>query len=508
MINAWQAIANATDAEYRKFLTACRSAEQTQFDCLMDVLETNASSKFGKHHDFKSIRSIEAYRDRIPACNYESLSDEIDAQTSGVSQLCAEPVQFYEETGGSTGGAKLVPYTNSALLAMQRAIEPWLADLIQHRPGITKGASYWSVSPALGVERKTADGTPIGSGSDLAFLREELQPAFAETLTLPHGAMAASSIDEWRLHTLSSLVMQENLRLISIWSPSFLTTLMTALVVQKEALLTVLCDAAAAARLSAAVDDGQLDTRALWPNLDTISCWTHGPAASQARDLASLFPQAVLQPKGLLATEGVVSIPLCAADMPVLAVRSGFFEFQDDDDRFFLAHELEAGHSYRVIMTTYSGFYRYDLGDTVVAHSRFSDAPTLEFIGRQGVVSDICGEKLNDAFVSRCLAGITGFATVAPRNRGYCLYIDSSAYGEEAMTGLARNIEKRLEANPQYAYARRIGQLDPLKVIAVKSPADKVLERKAALGQRLGDIKPAALSLDSELHKRFGAESI
>lgn len=507
MIGAWQAIAKATDAEYRKFLTACRSAEQTQFDCLMDILKTNASSKFGRRHDFKSIRSIEAYRKRIPVCTYESLSNEMGAQTRGEPQLCAEPVQFFEETGGSSGGAKLVPYTNGALLAIQRAIEPWLADLIQHRPGITRGASYWSVSPVPSVERKTSDGTPIGSSSELAFLREDLQPAFAETLTLPHAAMAARSIDEWRLHTLSSLVMQENLRLISIWSPAFLTTLMTALVVQKQALLALVCDAAAT-RLSAAVGDGQLDTQALWPNLDTISCWTHGPAASQARDLARLFPQAVQQPKGLLATEGVVSIPLFAADMPVLAVRSGFFEFQNDQDRFLLAHELKTGHSYRVIMTTYSGFYRYDLGDTVVAHGRFRDVPTLEFIGRQGIVSDLCGEKLTDAFVSRCLAGITGFATVAPRNRGYCLYIDSSAYGEEAMTGLASDIEKRLAANPQYAYARRIGQLDPLKVIAVERPADKVLQRNAALGQRLGNIKPAALSLDSELHQRLGAESI
>ena len=505
MLSAWQTIATETDARYRKFLSACGNVGQSQFEVLMDILAINASAQVGKRHDFKSMRSVEAFRERVPVCNYDAISSDIDAQTRGAARLCAEPVQFYEETGGSTGGAKLVPYPHSALAAMQRAVEPWLADLVNTRPGIAGGASYWSVSPALGIQRRTADGSRIGSGSDLAFLREELQPAFAATLTLPDGALAAGSVDEWRRHTLMALVMEENLRLVSIWSPSFLTTLMDGLLECAEALQANLTGTAAA-RLAAATAEGQLDTRALWPSLDTISCWTHGPAAGQARDLAALFPQAVMQPKGLLATEGVVSIPLSEANAPVLAVRSGFFEFADDDERLLLADELEIGQTYRVIMTTYSGFYRYELGDTVIVRGHYGSAPTLEFIGRQGVVSDICGEKLNDAFVSRCLANVIGFATVAPRDRGYCLYVDGDAYSEAASRELASDVELQLAANPQYAYARRIGQLDPLQVVTVDNPADRVLRNRSAAGQSLGDIKPAALSLDRALHDYLGAK--
>jgi hypothetical protein len=66
----------------------------------------------------------------------------------------------------------------------------------------------------------------------------------------------------------------------------------------------------------------------LWPALRLLSCWADGPAAGYAeRVSAALFSDVRLQPKGLLATEAFVSLPMAGADGGVLAVRSHFFEF-------------------------------------------------------------------------------------------------------------------------------------------------------------------------------------
>lgn len=524
MLKAWQDIAAGTDAEYQRFLVACANTERTQFECLMNILATNATSVFGKRSGFAALKTIDAFRERVPVCRYEDLVGDIDAQSRGISRLCAEPVRFFEETGGSTGGSKLIPFTDSALRGMQRGIEPWLADIIKNRPGVAQGVSYWSISPATRTRRETPAGTPIGSESDLAFLRAALQPAFAATLATPADIATLTSIDDWRFLTLLALVIHDNLRLISVWSPSFFSSLMETLPDNFDRLQRLLRDAkpeaglaeptlavlhrtddrhAAAKRLASACAQGRVNTRALWPRLDMISCWTHGPAAGPAVALSRLFPEIYLQAKGLLATEGVVSIPLYAAAMPLLAVRSGFFEFIDEHDRCYLAHEVVSGKSYRVIMTTYSGFYRYDLGDTVQVHGQHHGAPMLEFIGRQGVISDICGEKLSDTFVSQCLTNIIGFAVLAPVDNAYCLFVDNQMYTEHELAGLAVRIEENLARNPQYHYARRIHQLTPLQVLRVNRPAAHYFKRKSSLGQRLGDIKPMALCLDSDLIAEF-----
>ena len=63
-----------------------------------------------------------------------------------------------------------------------------------------------------------------------------------------------------------------------------------------------------------------------------------------------------LQGKGLIATEAFVSLPLLPDCDPVLAVNSHFFEFNDTETGDIrLAHEVEEGKVYSVIVTTGGG---------------------------------------------------------------------------------------------------------------------------------------------------------
>ena len=95
------------------------------------------------------------------------------------------------------------------------------------------------------------------------------------------------------------------------------------------------------------------------------------------RSLHRLLGDVEIQPKGLLATEGIISLPLWECPAPALAARSHFFEFAELDAqsdparrgafprRPRLAHEVELGGRYRVALTTAGGLYRYLLGDEV-----------------------------------------------------------------------------------------------------------------------------------------------
>jgi len=59
-----------------------------------------------------------------------------------------------------------------------------------------------------------------------------------------------------------------------------------------------------------------------------------------------------------------------------------------------------------------------------------------------------------------------------------------------------RRIEDMLHDNPQYAYARQLGQLQALDVVCAPGFAQHRARQLAARGMRLGDAKSCALILD------------
>jgi hypothetical protein len=269
-----------------------------------------------------------------------------------------------------------------------------------------------------------------------------------------------TDVDEWRRQTLSHLQAARDLELISVWSPTFLLRLLEDIP----------------------------DPVAAWPRLKLVSCWASGSAARYAPELRRRLPHAAFQPKGLLSTEAVVTVP--GTDGRPQLSRHGFFEFALGNE-VLLAEELRLGEDYEVIATTASGLYRYRTGDRVRFEGRTPAGDAiLEFQGRNGLGSDLVGEKLTESFVAACLNSIPGFAMLVPEMAapGYVL-ICAQAPGEARMAAL----ETALCANPQYAYARKLGQLAPLRVLA-HPRAFPILEQvMLARGTRLGDVKPLAL---------------
>lgn len=189
-----------------------------------------------------------------------------------------------------------------------------------------------------------------------------------------------------------------------------------------------------------------------------------------------------------------------------MAINSGFFEFVDKEENIFLAHELQEDQTYRVLITTYSGFYRYDLGDQVMVTGYQDKTPLVKFTGRAGLVSDLCGEKLTESFVLDQLQDVKGYAMLLPYREdvtGYLLLLEKSQYSQSQAEQLVEIIEQRLCINPQYAYARKIGQLASLSTLRFDNIWDHYSQYQYDSGHCLGDIKPVKLTNDISLHKLF-----
>lgn len=427
--------------------------------CWIDeLLERNAGTAYLRR--FGSPATLAEFRDRVPLCRYEELAPDIDRIQAGESDILfsGRPMAF-ERTGGSSGGSKVIPYSAEGLADFRAVLVPWLARTVR-RYGVS-GSAYFSISPATRMPERIGD-VPVGL-PDSAYLGEAAGRVLYRQTAVPFEVGTLNDVEQWRTQTIEHLRAARDLELISVWSPTFLLSLL-----------------------------GEIgDTKALWPRLKVISCWTGGAAARYVPQLQRLFQNAAIEPKGLVSTEAVVTVP--CSDGRATLVDRGFFEFIDDD-RPLLASELSEGRDYEVVATTASGLYRYRTGDRVRCLGWTDDArPVLDFIGRDNLTSDLVGEKLTDTFVSSCLANARGFALLVPDalRRSYVLIAETPpAPGEVAQ------IEGALCANPQYAYARKIGQLQPLRIIVHPDPLAVLNTVSMRRGIRLGDIKPTALRVE------------
>ena len=516
MLNA--AWVGAQSRAWLSFRRALRQPQAVQERRLSHYLRANAGSDFGRRYRFADIRSCAQFQERVPLSSYESYVEAIGRMRVGARNvLTSARVRCLQPSSGSTRAAKLIPYTADLQAEFSRAVGPWVFDLARTTPRLLGGPAYWSISPAAAARE---DGTSTGAGartrlgfeSDSAYLGGWLRRLADGTLVACEDLKHAGDIAEFRHRTLLRLVSTPELRLISVWHPSFLTLLLDVLAASWSELLADLARGLPAAgrlrreppRPRRARELAQADPRrprSIWPRLALVSCWGDAQAATLLAQLRARLPGVAIQPKGLMATEAVVSLPF--AGQHPLAIRSHFFEFIDAAGNARTAWQLEQDESYSVVVTTGGGLYRYQLRDRIRVTGFLHATPCIRFTGKEDSISDLRGEKLSEGLAASILSRLlpayvpgARFALLAPEAEGatpgYVLFVECEA---PPSTQLSAALESALAANPNYAYCVRLGQLRPAAVERVAAgAAERYLERLRASGQRLGNIKPAALS--------------
>lgn len=509
----------------RRFTEGLRDPRSAQAERLLRLLRDNEQSTYGRAHGFARIRTPLEYQRAVPIVEYDALAPWIERIAAGeLGVLTTQPVRMMERSGGSTAATKLIPYTAGLLADFSAATNPWLFDMYRSTRGLFGTRSYWSLSPVAQRRQRTAGGIPIGIEDDTEYFGALGRMALRRMMAVPPEVIHAKDLATWRTQTLRHLLLAEDLGFISVWSPSFLSLLMAALSEQLEALLGEL-PAPRRDDIRRGLDrEGMITGEALWKRLRLISCWTDGLSAELLPELRRYFPRTRIAGKGLLATEGVVSIPLGRGPGAVLAVNSHFLEFidlQDPSRAPLLAHALRVGGQYSPLLSTGGGFFRYHLKDAVECVGQEGATPRIRFLGKLDRTSDVCGEKLSAALVDGALARAQEeldlrceFALLAPvwpagpaeprRPIHYCLFAESAADDEE-LARLAVALEDRLLDSHAFRYARELGQLGPIHIQRVRDGRARWQELLVAAGQRAGDIKPAHLDARRIWGETFGA---
>lgn len=512
---------------------------------LRQILADNHATEYGQRYGFARIVSCADYQQRVPLIDYDEVAPLITRMAAGEANILTHaPVKLFEPSSGSTAAAKLIPYTAALQREFQAGIAAWVGNLYTQMPQLRDGPAYWSVTPLTRGRTRTPGGIPIGFEEDSAYLGPWGRVIEA-ALAVPSAVKHLAAMDAFRYVTLRYLLATPELRLISVWNPTYLTLLLEALVTWWEALLADMAagsltipgagvpepqyaalarnlraDAARARALARCDPRDPMTLARVWPRLALVSCWADGPAARFAADLQARLPHVSIQPKGLLATEAFVSLPWyddTNAAGAVLALTSHFLEFLDETGVPHLAHTLQLGQRYTVVVTTGGGLYRYQLHDQIEVVGHVLATPRVRFVGKTDRVSDWFGEKLNEQFVARCLDEVwqawglvPDFALVAPVESaagfGYTLYLEVDGMLDTA--ALAAALEARLCANFHYDYCRRLGQLTAARVCRVTAGAATYLAVCQTRGMKLGDIKPALLDRDTTWERAFRQSAV
>jgi len=226
--------------EYHRFLQTVDGVDGVQLQYLMSLLRQNAKTEYGMRHSFANLSSVEEYQQAVPLTNYENYLPNIEDIAQGKQEvLTREPVLLFEPSSGTSSASKLIPYTKSLKEEFQRGITPWIVSLFRQKPELLRGSAYWSISPPITQERRHGK-IPVGFDEDSEYLGFMGRWLHGQVTAVPQKVTHQTDADAFWLQTLVHLLATESLALISVWSPTFLTLLLTQLINNHEEIVWLL----------------------------------------------------------------------------------------------------------------------------------------------------------------------------------------------------------------------------------------------------------------------------
>ena len=512
---------------FRRFEADLNSPLYAQRRVLAEILPKMARTEYGQSLGVRGSEPYEEFARRVPVVEYEEIRPWIDRQAASSRPVLApEPVVVYEQTSGSAGPAKLIACTPSLLRSFDAMVRLWIYDLLRHGPSLDTGRTFVSVSQPVRDARTSASGVPIGLADDTGYLSPALRRVLGGRLLVPSDLGRLRSWAGYRRALATWLASESALEVISVWSPTYLTTLMDWISENRRevaeslstGLLTVdgvrVAIRPRADAESVLASGPQVDWLRVWPHLKLLSCWADGASSRFLPRLRNEFPGVWIQPKGLLATEAPLTLPLFHAAAPVPLVSEVFLEFESKTGGIHLLNELEIGREYSLIVTQRGGLLRYRMGDVVRCERRMRATPTLRFLGRTRAVADLVGEKLHERFVRGALdrlpATCGAFSYLVPVARPgetpHYLCItdglvnaawDGGGEGEAGRETILRGqeylLDRELQQAVQYGAARGLGQLGGVKILPCRDAQERFTRLYLQRGMRWGDIKCSAL---------------
>ncbi|WP_291635948.1 GH3 auxin-responsive promoter family protein, partial [Clostridium sp.] len=430
--------AMCSDFFYNKFVKDTIKAGDVNRAILNEILKNNSKTVYGRLYEFEVIRRSSDYKRVVPLTSYSDYENYIDEIAAGLENvLTSDDVKYFGLSSGTTGKQKRIPTT-----AKTRKITNMSMMFLQHGalsnalPAARTGGKGLLLMNML-QSGNTPVGIPFGSGTSGGV--QSMKKMLHYFWTSPIEVLAIKNQQDANyLHLLFAL-KERNLAYMMSPFPSGIVQLFGVLEEQWLEIIDDLAKGIVSPRLN--LDFGVRDklkerlkpdpVRALelekelskgmqgiaqrvWPKMVNISCVVGGSFGIYLDRLRYYIGDLPIFSAMYGATEALIGIATNVNDVSyVVTPRSAYFEFislsesNNPSPTTFDLDELNVGEMYEVVITNYSGFYRYRMGDVIKVVGHSNQSPVIEFMYRKGQLLNIAGEKTSEQAVRYALESTT-----------------------------------------------------------------------------------------------------
>ena len=529
---------------------------KAQKSVLRKILRRNQNSELGEKLDFRNIHGIDDYRTKVPLSSYADYESYVERMLQGEKNLMYTGRNVrYCSSSGSVGKPKILPKGVNDLWKMQCigfscSVATAAHDL--RRRGIRMPSQMGPLVLILTGHRMEDGKRCNGAGQvPLDYLKfllpffctspvslmypehEELLDTAYLQLRFALGNRKVSYLGSIVITLLTTMFeyLEENWQMLcddieqGIINPNIRITPELRRAYEKK----LKPDPKRAAELRREFEKGFEDPIAprIWPKLT----WAYGMVGSNLKVYIRklrryIGPDIPLHNMGYAAAEGFFAMPTeLDVNDSVLLPHCIFFEFipvnEDEEEpeenpKTLLIDELEVGKKYEVVVSNFSGLYRYRMEDVVQVTRMYNNTPQVELLYRRNLGMNIANEKTTTQMIDFAAKETSAeaaipfvghsfhadYSTNPPR---YCMLIETeNAVSEEQRQKLCAILDEKLKGvNEKYFKYRRWGMLNVPEVLLLQPKTYwDYRESLRGKGVVLNQIKPVTV-LNTDARRDF-----
>jgi hypothetical protein len=327
-----------------------RNPFAVQDQVLTSLLQSASATEWGKKFGYKNIGNYKEFSETVPVQDYNSLKPYIErSMAGGQNLLWPTAISWFAKSSGTTDDkSKFIPVSKESLMECH------------YKAGKDMYAIYYNLYP----EANLVDGKSLVLGGshqinklsensyfgDLSAVLMQNLPIWAEAKRVPVLSIALMNNWEEKIEKMAEATLKQDITNI-LGVPTW-----TVILFRKLLEMT-----------------GKQNISEIWP---TLELYVHGGVSFAP--YKELFKELIPNPKmhymeTYNASEGFFAIQdMADSDEMLLMLDYGiFYEFIPADDirkdhkNAVLLEDVELDKNYAIIISTNSGLWRYNIGDTV-----------------------------------------------------------------------------------------------------------------------------------------------
>jgi len=349
---------------------------EVQEELLLGLIRSAEHTFVGKKYEFDTIKSYPLFAERVPVSTYEDIEPLIEQTRKGEQNIFWNtPIKWFAKSSGTTNAkSKFIPVSNEALENCHYKAGKDLLSLYLNNNEDSQ--LFTGKSLRLGGSKQLYEDNNTFFG-DLSAILIENMPMWAEFSSTPSNKISLMSDWEVKLGAIVNETRHENVTSLA-GVPSWMMVLLNKVLEEtgKENLLEV------------------------WPNLEV---YFHGGVSFDPyrEQYQKIIPKNDFKYYEIYnASEGFFAIQDLnnSSDLLLMLDYGIFYEFipmdtyGKPDQKVIRLADVVVGVNYAIIITTNSGLWRYQIGDTV----RFTsiDPYRIRVTGRTKHHINVFGEEL------------------------------------------------------------------------------------------------------------------